>query len=452
MGMPVLSRITGNTRLASRAALLLLAVITEMLTARLAIAQGLQVNPAAITLRRAHADTYQPEQPFSCSLVLDGMDARDLKALGIRETIPEGWEFMGLIQADAPPPAVVPPAGSTGTLEFAWIDPPTTFPYTLAYTVRPPADATGQRFFHGAVEYRLLGGPQYAPPVVTSVNGPENPLVLTLLGDNPVEIPVGTPWSEPGYTATDGRGQDVTSQVTVSGTVNTEAPGTYTLEYRLALTGQPPVTTTRTVIVTETNSSSGTPTPPARRPGSASLVPPPVEGIRHNPSSNTPPGEQHPLNSTDQLPAPVSDGKDPASEQSSLPELPSLDALRPMTGQATPGSRVVTVGLSPEQRADLPPEASRPFPPRPEVDSEAVRADILRAIEEEEGQARESPPSGKGPVSLTGPTLPPSQSIDWLAVGLGLGVIALLGSGGVMAGKKVYNRSAWRGPRRPPSG
>jgi len=433
-----------------RVLLLALMVLLEVVAVRQAGGQVLQVNPAAITMRRMHPEQYQPEQRFSCTLILDGMDTRNLKAMGIRETIPAGWEFAGLAASDAPPPAVVPPAGATGTLEFAWVELPATFPYTLVYTVRPLADAAGQQFFHGAVEYRLLGGPQYAPPVVTSVSGPDQPPTLTLLGDNPMEIAEGTPWSEPGYTARDSRGQEVTSQVRVSGSVDTETAGTYSLEYRLELPGQQAVTATRTVIVTEVNHEPANPTPPVRRTGGVSSLPPPVEGRRNSELS---PSRQEPgtaSGTSDQSPSTGSREDKPVSgPDSPLPELPSLDHLRPLSGTSDRSRQAVTIGLTPEQQAALPPEALRPYPPKPDVEPDTVRANILRAMEEEEEaqQARQTAETAAAPLSA--PAGVPPKPLNRMALGLGIGVALILGGSGVLAGKLVYRRSAWRRPRHP---
>ncbi len=55
--------------------------------------------------------------------------------------------------------------------------------------------------------------------------------VLTLAGDNPLVLPVFTAYTEPGFTATDDVDGDLTGQVTVSGSVNTNVPGEYILTY-----------------------------------------------------------------------------------------------------------------------------------------------------------------------------------------------------------------------------
>ena len=54
---------------------------------------------------------------------------------------------------------------------------------------------------------------------------------LVLKGDTDISIVVGGSYSEPGYTASDNYDGDITAKVTVSGKVDTNVTGTYTLEY-----------------------------------------------------------------------------------------------------------------------------------------------------------------------------------------------------------------------------
>ena len=57
------------------------------------------------------------------------------------------------------------------------------------------------------------------------------PPELVLLGNADISIALGGTYTEPGFTATDNYEGDITSKVTVSGTVDTTKTGTYTLEY-----------------------------------------------------------------------------------------------------------------------------------------------------------------------------------------------------------------------------
>ncbi|MCB9140392.1 MAG: DUF5011 domain-containing protein [Caldilineaceae bacterium] len=68
----------------------------------------------------------------------------------------------------------------------------------------------------------LTAGPDTVPPVIT------------LTGPNPLELLVGSQYVEPGWTASDNVDGDLTNQVSVSGSVDTETAGSYTLSYSVA--------------------------------------------------------------------------------------------------------------------------------------------------------------------------------------------------------------------------
>ena len=57
---------------------------------------------------------------------------------------------------------------------------------------------------------------------------------LTLMGSTCVFVTVGELYEDPGFTATDREGADLTTAVAVEGEVNTESPGIYTLRYSVS--------------------------------------------------------------------------------------------------------------------------------------------------------------------------------------------------------------------------
>jgi hypothetical protein len=77
------------------------------------------------------------------------------------------------------------------------------------------------------------------------------PPTITLIGANPLNLAVGTPFVDPGATATDLEDGDATttSHIIISGTVNASTTGTYTLTYSVTDSGGLGATTTRTVNV-----------------------------------------------------------------------------------------------------------------------------------------------------------------------------------------------------------
>ena len=82
------------------------------------------------------------------------------------------------------------------------------------------------------------------------------PPVITLNGSSTIQLTVGDSWTDPGATATDETDGDITSSITVSGTVDTSTVGTYTLIYNVADAASNLASTTRTVVVNPAATSS----------------------------------------------------------------------------------------------------------------------------------------------------------------------------------------------------
>ncbi|NLF59009.1 MAG: hypothetical protein GX580_15370, partial [Candidatus Hydrogenedens sp.] len=93
------------------------------------------MNPLGLWMERGHSGTYRAGAYFAVAVTIDAAQEGQLNAMGLRETIPEGWELEGVsgVQGDAPD--IYPPQGATGLLEFAWIMPPS-LPYAFVYTLR----------------------------------------------------------------------------------------------------------------------------------------------------------------------------------------------------------------------------------------------------------------------------------------------------------------------------
>ena len=105
------------------------------------------------------------------------------------------------------------------------------------------------------VTYNVMDGAgNAATEVIRTVNVSDvNPPVIVLDGDDPVTIPVGGTYTEPGFTATDDVDGDITGNVVVTGgPVTTDAPGTFLLSYNVSdAAGNAAITVTRTVNVTD---------------------------------------------------------------------------------------------------------------------------------------------------------------------------------------------------------
>ena len=86
------------------------------------------------------------------------------------------------------------------------------------------------------------------------------PPVITLLGDNPVSIEVGTPYIDAGATATDNIDGDITDKITTANNVNVNILGTYTVVYSVQDdAGNSATQVTRTVNVIEGAESNTAP-------------------------------------------------------------------------------------------------------------------------------------------------------------------------------------------------
>jgi hypothetical protein len=76
-----------------------------------------------------------------------------------------------------------------------------------------------------------------------------NPPLLSLNGNNPDTVILGYGWSDPGASASDDVGGNLTASITVTGVVNTALAGTYTVSYYVADDAGNYVQALRTVIV-----------------------------------------------------------------------------------------------------------------------------------------------------------------------------------------------------------
>lgn len=113
------------------------------------------------------------------------------------------------------------------------VHPQTPGTYTLEYSVTDSAENT-------ATATRTV--------VVSDATAP----VLTLLGEATVQVECGGAFTDPGATATDACAGDLDPAISVSGTVNTNAPGDYTLEYAVSDTTGNTASANRTVQVRDT--------------------------------------------------------------------------------------------------------------------------------------------------------------------------------------------------------
>ena len=80
----------------------------------------------------------------------------------------------------------------------------------------------------------------------------ETPPAIILNGNNPLGVEQGSIFSDPGATAIDARDGDITSDIVVIGSVDTNIPGLYTLSYNVSDTsGNAATTVSRSVVVSD---------------------------------------------------------------------------------------------------------------------------------------------------------------------------------------------------------
>ncbi len=75
------------------------------------------------------------------------------------------------------------------------------------------------------------------------------PPIITLNSSSTIQLNIGENWTDPGATATDDLDGDLTSSISVTGSVDASSVGTYTLTYSVSDSASNIVSTTRTVIV-----------------------------------------------------------------------------------------------------------------------------------------------------------------------------------------------------------
>lgn len=253
-------------------------------------------NPLGITLSRQVPREYTPGTLLEVvvNIYCNAPDPNyPVTAIGLYEMLPADWTFVSMRGITTEPPPIAPAQGATGTLQFAWITPPA-FPCTFAYTVQVPEEAVGVKTISGQVEYRTNGPRLVSPPEITEINGIDRiPPEISLLGDNPFTIYQGTTYIEPGYKARDNADGDITNRVQVSGNVDTNQPGEYTLTYTVRDNAGNNATATRFVRVLErssqTPSTGGTVTPPVSGGPVVMPTPPtrPVQTATNQPQPQT---------------------------------------------------------------------------------------------------------------------------------------------------------------------
>ncbi len=293
---------------------------------------------ASLILTRGHPDRYQPGDAVEIVVTINGWGIENVRALGLQETVPEDWTLLAVQAYGDTLPDIYPEPGARPPFEFVWISPPP-LPCVFSYTALVPESSRREKELSGVLLYHLNAGPLQTPPTVTYISGPEpESPEIRLRGDNPMEVPKDTDWVDPGYTALDYDNQDITGQVTVTGTVDTGTPGVYALEYRVTSASTTlSATVTRTVRVVgdstqdskEARLNNGPPFQPdaVSQPEASRTTPPYRRRLDENRPSETTPASPSPqtfpdLSSYHPLPLERPDSPKSTNEENDEPENP----------------------------------------------------------------------------------------------------------------------------------
>lgn len=117
-----------------------------------------------VMTRTSSSETYLPGETLEITLRLESQGGSAVRALGIVETMPEGFTFVGLVGGATPDIFGVP--GRGGKLELAWVTVPE-FPITFSYSVKTSDSAIAARGFSGFAVFRC-GGPEMRSDAVTT--------------------------------------------------------------------------------------------------------------------------------------------------------------------------------------------------------------------------------------------------------------------------------------------
>ncbi len=113
------------------------------------------------SVRSFGSDRYPPGNTLDVTVTLTHSTPTALSSLAVQETLPTGWTFNRVVST---PPSIRPMvAGATGTLGFAWLSIPSSWPVNLTYRVNVPASATGAKVFAGAASFREDAGENPVP-------------------------------------------------------------------------------------------------------------------------------------------------------------------------------------------------------------------------------------------------------------------------------------------------
>lgn len=226
-----------------------------------------QRNPAQMILFHQHPEDYKGGKQVAVTVYISAFQWDGLTAMGLYETVPEGWNFRGARAIAGAMPSVLPAEGASGTLQFLWIE-QSTAPITFQYVLDVPPRESGVRYFSGQVEYRQGDGALTSNVAFSQLTGLADELpVVSLRGAAGINIALNATFTDPGATATDAEDGELSNQIEVAGAVDSGEPGTYTLTYGVTdSVGNRAVPVSRHVTVSDKPADGGGATPSGENP------------------------------------------------------------------------------------------------------------------------------------------------------------------------------------------
>ena len=129
-------------------------------------------DAACLSLSRTVNTThYIPGQAITVDLTLQNNCSERLSSLGLVESFPAGWAFLGGETVSGADPVQWLAPGSTDTLELYWITVPV-FPVVLRYTLQVPEEETIQAVFTGHAVYSFTTGGQQNSSIAETILAP----------------------------------------------------------------------------------------------------------------------------------------------------------------------------------------------------------------------------------------------------------------------------------------
>lgn len=124
-------------------------------------------DPVVVLTRSApNGGQYTPGAPLDITVTLAMTGTGEVTALGMLETLPDGWTFDRIVAGVMPD--TFNPSGEFGDTEFVWFDIPA-FPVTFTYRILAPADGAATEVLSGLVLYRTGGRELQSATVSTTL-------------------------------------------------------------------------------------------------------------------------------------------------------------------------------------------------------------------------------------------------------------------------------------------